>query len=58
MPRLPNLDIRLKCLKFKDLSQTIGPIIISKRTENRYHIKAVCSICNNFKCKFLNKEQI
>ena len=58
MPRQPNLEIRLKCLKCKDFTQTIGLIIISKLTENRYHINAVCSICNKFKSKFLNKEQI
>ena len=58
MPRLPNSEIRLKCANCKDYSQTINPIIITKLTENRYHIKAVCSICNKFKSKFLNKEQI
>ena len=58
MPRQPNLEIRLKCLKCKDFTQTIGPIIISKLTENRYQIKAICSICNKFKSKFINIEQI
>ena len=58
MPRKPNSEICLKCANCKDYTQTIGPIIISKLTENRYHIKAVCSICNKFKSKFLNKEQI
>ena len=58
MPRQPNLEIRLKCLNWNDFTQTICPIIICKLTENRYHIKAVCSICNKFKSKFLNKEQI
>ena len=58
MPRQPNLEIRLKCNNCKDFTQTINPIIINKLTENRYHIKAVCSICNKFKTKFLNKKQI
>ena len=58
MPRQPNLEIRLKCLKCKDFTQTICPIIISKLTENRYHIKTVCSISYKFKSKCLNKEQI
>ena len=58
MPRLPNSEIRLKCANCKDYTQTINPIIITKLTENIYHIKAVCSICNKFKSKFLNKEQI
>ena len=58
MPRLHNSEIRLKCTSCKDYTQTIYPIIITKFTVNRYHIKAVCSICNKFKSKFLNKEQI
>ena len=35
MPRQPNLEIRLKCLKCEDFTQTTGPIIISKLTKNR-----------------------
>ena len=58
MPRQPNSEIRLRCVNCKDYTQTINPIIITKFTENRYHIKAVCSIGNKFKSKFLNKEQI
>ena len=52
MPRLPNSEIRFKCANCKDYNQTINPIIINKLTENLYHIKAVCSICNKFKSKF------
>ena len=48
----------MKCLKCKDFTQTINPIIISKLIKNRSHIKAICSICNKFKSKFLNQEQI
>ena len=58
MPIQPNLEIRLKCFKCKDFTQTIGPIIISKLTENRYHINTICSICNKFISKYVNKEQI
>ena len=58
MPIQFNLEIRLKCLKCNDFTQTINPNIINKLTENRYPIKAVCLICNKFKSKFLNKEQI
>ena len=58
MPRQPNSEIRLKYASCNDFTQTIGPIIISKLSENRYHIKAVCSICNKFKSKLLNKEQV
>ena len=58
MPIKPNSEIRIKCDNCKDYTQTINSIIITKLKENRYHIKAVCSICNKFKSKFLNKEQI
>ena len=57
MPRLHNSEIRLKCASCKDYTQTINPIIITKLTKNKYHIKAVCSIFNKYKSKFLNKEQ-
>ena len=58
MPKKENLEVRLYCLKCKDFTQSIGPIIVSKLIKNRYHIKARCSICNKFKSKFLNHEQI
>ena len=58
MPRKENLEVRLYCLKCKDFTQSIGPIIVSKLIKNRYHIKARCLICNKFKSKFLNHEQI
>ena len=53
-----NLEIRLKCLKCNNLNRTIGPIIITKLTDIRYYIKAICPIWNKLKFKFLNKEQI
>ena len=58
MPRTETLEVRLYCLKCKDFTQSIGPIIVSKLIKNRYQIKAKCSICNKFKSKFLNHEQI
>ena len=58
MLRKETLKVWLYCLKCKDFTQTIGPIIISKLIKNRYHIKVQCSICNKFKSKFLNQEQI
>ena len=58
MPRKKALEVRLYCLKCKDFTKSIIPIIVSKLFKNRYHIKAQCSICNKFKFKFLNKEQI
>ena len=58
MLRKETLEVRLYCLKCKDFTQSIGPIIVSKLIKNRYHIKARCSICNQFKSKYLNHEQI
>ena len=58
MPRKETLEVRLYCLKCKDFTQSIGPIIVSKLIKNRYHIKAQCSICNKLKSKYLNHDQI
>ena len=58
MPRKETLDVRLYCLKWKDFTQSISPIIVSKLIKNRYHIKAVCSICNKFKSKVINHKYI
>ena len=58
MARKENLEVRLYCLKCKDFTQSIGPIIVTKLIKNRYHIKARCLICNKFKSKFLNHEHI
>ena len=58
MPRRPNLEIRLRCKTCKEFTQSINPIIIKKETNNRFYIKAVCLICNKFKTKYLNIEQI
>ena len=58
MPRRPNYEIRLRCKNCKEFTQSINPIIIKKETNNRFHIKAVCSICNKLKTKYLNIEQV
>ena len=58
MPKKEIVEVRLYCLKCKDFTRSIGPIIVCKLIKNRYHIKVQCSICNKFKSKFLNHEQI
>ena len=58
MPRRPNLEIGLRCKNCKEFTQSINLIIIKKETNNRFYIKAVCLICNKFKTKYLNIEQI
>ena len=57
MPRKPSLEIRLRCNKCKEYTKTTNPIII-KKAGNRFHIKAVCSVCNKYKNKYLNIEQV
>ena len=58
MRRRPNYEIRLRCTNCKEFTQSINPIIIKKESNNRFHIKAVCLICNKFKTKYLNIEQV
>ena len=58
MRRRPNLEIRLRFKTCKEFTQSINPIIIKKETNNRFYIKAACLICNKFKTKYLNIEQI
>ena len=58
MPRKQFLEVRLYCLKCKDYTQSIEPIIIKTDVGSRFHIEAMCSICNKFKRKFLNLEQV
>ena len=58
MPRRPNYEIRLRCKNCKEFTQSINPIIIKKKTNNRFHIKAVCLICNKYKTKYFNIEQL
>ena len=49
MPRRPNYEIRLRCNICKEYTQSINPIKIKKETNNRFHIKGVCSIRNKLK---------
>ena len=58
MPRKQSSEVRLYCLKCKDYTQSKEPIIIKKDIGSRFHIKAMCSICNKFKTKFLSLEQV
>ena len=58
MPRRPNVEIRLRCKTCKEFTQSINPIIIKKEINNPFYIKAVYLICNTFKTKYLNIEQI
>ena len=58
MPRKYSSEVRLYCVKCKDYAQSIEPVIIKKDANNRFHIKALCFICNKFKTKFLNLEQV
>ena len=51
-------DLRLKCRRCKEYTQTISPIKISKYNPKGIQITAICSICNRLKTKKLNCEQI
>ena len=57
MPRKPNLEIRLRCNKCKEYTQTINPIIIKKKQGIDFTSK-LCSVCNKYKNKYLNIEQV
>ena len=58
MPKKYSSEIGLYCVKCKDYTQSIEPIVVKKEESNRYHIKALCLICNKFKTKFLNLDQV
>ena len=58
MPRRPRFEIRIRCNTCNDYMQSIEPFIINKKPGYLFFIKAVCVICNKFKTKYLNKEQI
>ena len=42
-------ELRLKCNHCKDYTQSVGPIILKKEKGNRFHIRAICIICNKQK---------
>ena len=58
MPRRPNNQIQIRWNTCKNYTQCIEPIDIRTESGNRFHFKAVCIICNKFKVKYLNLEQV
>ena len=58
MPRRPNNLTQIRCNICKNYTQCIEPVNIRKESGNRFHFKAVCIICNKFKVKYLNLEQV
>ena len=58
MPRKQSLETRIHCNTCKNYTQCIEPVVINKESGNRFHFKAVCAICNKFKIKYLNLEQV
>ena len=58
MLKKQSTEVRLYCIKCKDYTQSIEPIIIIKNAGNWYYIKAMCSICNKLKTKFSNLKQV
>ena len=58
MPRKQVYGTRICCHTSKNYTQCIEPVIINKESGNRFHFKAVCAICNKFKNKYLNLEQV
>ena len=57
MPRKPSLEIRLRCNKCKEYTQSTNSIIIKKKLEIDFTSK-LCSICNKYKNKYFNIEQV
>ena len=58
MPRKQVYETRIHCNTCKNYTQGIEPVVINKESGNRFHFKAVCAICNKFKIKYLNLEQV
>ena len=58
MPRRPNTQTHIRCNTCKNYTQCIEPVDIRKESGNRFHFKAMCIICNKFKTKYLNLEQV
>ena len=58
MPRRKSLETHIRCNTCKNYTQCIEPVDIRKEAGNRFHFKAVCIICNKFKVKYLNLEQV
>ena len=58
MPRQPNNQTHIHCTTCKNYIQSIEHVVIIKESGNRFHFKAMCVICNKFKNKYLNLEQV
>ena len=58
MPRRLNYETRIRCHTCQNYTQSIEPVILKKEFGSRFHFKAVCAICNKFKTKYLNLEQV
>ena len=58
MTRKQSLEPHIRCNTCKNCTQSIEPVVIKKESGNRFHFKAVCVICNKFKIKYLNLEQV
>ena len=59
MPRRQNIETHIRCNTCKNYTQSIEPVVIKKKESgNRFYFKAVCVICNKFKIKYLNLEQV
>ena len=58
MPRRLNYETRICCHTYKHFTQFIEPIKLKTEFGSRFHFKAVCAICNKFKTKYLNLEQV
>ena len=58
MPRRKNNQTHICCNTCKIYTQSIEPVDIRKESGNRFHFKAMCIICNKFKNKYLNLEQV
>ena len=58
MPKKQLSEIRLYCVKWTNYTQSIELINIKKDIGSRFHIKAMCLICNKYKTKFLSQKQV
>ena len=57
MTRPKNMEVRIKCKKCKEFTQSVEPISIKKLKQNIYDIRAKCTICGHLKIKRLNEQQ-
>ena len=58
MARKSSTEVRIKCLKCNDYTQSIPPVMIKKYDNNKYQLTTVCYCCNNSKTKKANMSQI